>query len=306
MGEKRTILITGCSDGTLGSALALALHRLGWRVFASARNPSKLSATAAAGIEGVQLDVCSEASIAACVERVKQLTGGGPLDGLVNNAGAAYSMPVVHLETDKLAALFELNVYSLPRVTRAFLPLLLKSPRGALVANNISGASLLNCASPWYYVKLQGAYAASKAAALSLTNNLRIELAPFGVRVVALITGAVESQFWANTPRYELPRDSIYAVAREAIEAPMNGQRAEMKPGDAATWARQVAADLSRGKPPHLVFRGSQSGTARLVSLLPLGVTDGILGRMAGVDVLESRIRDQGVLEKLREGGVSG
>ena len=90
----RTILITGCSDGGLGAALAIAFHKRGNRVFATARNTAKMASLKAAGIDTLALDVLSDDSIKACVEQVSSLTGGS-LDMLVNNAGAGYSMPLV-------------------------------------------------------------------------------------------------------------------------------------------------------------------------------------------------------------------
>lgn len=295
MAGKRTILVTGCSDGSLGSALALALHQVGWRVFASARNLSKLSAVTAAGIECVQMDVGSDESVSAAVEQVKQLTGGS-LDGLINNAGGGYSTPVIHIDIDRIHELFELNVFSIIRATRAFLPLLLKSDRGAMVVNNTSGSGLLGAGMPF-----QGAYNASKAAASSITEALRTELAPFGIRVINLVTGAVKSTFFKNTPDCELPAGSIYNLAKEAIEGPMSGIQPDMKHIDSATWAKQVAGDISQRNPPHLVFRGSLAGTARLVTLLPTGTMDGTFKKMAGITVLERKIREQGGLEKLQQ-----
>lgn len=93
--NRRTVLITGCSDGSLGSALALEFHKHpSIRVFATARNPAKLTRLAAAGIETLSLDVLDSVSIAACVVEVSKLTNGR-LDILVNNAGAGYSMPLM-------------------------------------------------------------------------------------------------------------------------------------------------------------------------------------------------------------------
>jgi 1-acylglycerone phosphate reductase len=83
--SRRPVLITGCSDGGLG-ALALAFHKAGYRVLASARNPSKMASLKAAGIETLALDVLSEESVQACVAEVTNLTGGA-LYALVNNAG---------------------------------------------------------------------------------------------------------------------------------------------------------------------------------------------------------------------------
>lgn len=79
--------------------------------------------------------------------------------------------------------------------------------------------AFLGCGFPF-----QGAYAASKAAATSLTESLRVEIAPFGIRVVNLITGAIKSTFFTNTNSVfnpELPADSIYNVPKETIEGHM-------------------------------------------------------------------------------------
>ncbi len=90
----RTILITGCSDGGLGAALAIQFHQHGDRVLATARNPAKMATLKKLGIETLTLDVLSDDSIRACVKEVSALTGGS-LDVLINNAGAGYSMPIV-------------------------------------------------------------------------------------------------------------------------------------------------------------------------------------------------------------------
>ena len=85
--ERKTVLITGCSDGGLGAALATAYHKAGYRVFATARTPSKMVTLKASGIETLSLDVLSESSLSACVSEVQKLTGGS-LNVLLNNAGA--------------------------------------------------------------------------------------------------------------------------------------------------------------------------------------------------------------------------
>lgn len=298
MTDKRTILVTGCSDHGLGAALALALNQLEWRVFASARDLSKLTTVKAAGIECVQLDVGSEESISAAVAQVKQLTGGS-LDGLVNNAGGGYSAPMIHMDTDKAHDLFELNVFSIIKVTRGFLPLLLQSDRNAIIVNNTSGSGLLGIGTPF-----QGIYAASKAAAASVTESLRVELAPFGLRVINLVTGGVKTPFYANSVQLQLPADSIYNIAKEEIEATMAGNMNGSNKDDmvdSATWAKQAAGDISRRKPPHLVFRGSGAGGARIASILPTGTMDGFFKKMGGVDVLERKIREKGGPAKLRK-----
>lgn len=73
MTTKKTVLITGCSAGGMGAALAQAFHKSGLHVIATARNPTKMAELAALGIETLTLDVLDEASIAAAVSKVPKL-----------------------------------------------------------------------------------------------------------------------------------------------------------------------------------------------------------------------------------------
>jgi 1-acylglycerone phosphate reductase len=82
----KTVLITGCSAGGIGDALAKAFHKKGLRVFATARNLAKVEQLKALGLEVIQLDVVDDESIRQAVEKVKAATGG-TLDFLVNNSG---------------------------------------------------------------------------------------------------------------------------------------------------------------------------------------------------------------------------
>ncbi|XXH04741.1 hypothetical protein Hte_011163 [Hypoxylon texense] len=290
MASKRTILITGCSDHGLGAALALAFHKAGWRVFASARNMAKLKQVETAGIETVQLDVSSEESIASAVSAVKKLTGGS-LDALVNNAGAAYNMPLMDVGIEKVRSLFELNTFALLTTTRAFLPLLLRSAHGAMVINNTSISSLN--AAPF-----TGVYGASKAAATSLTEVLRLELGPFGIRVINLMTGAVKSSIWDNAPAITLPPTSLYNIAKEAIERFMGGT--DLDDGtDPNTWAERVVHDLERRNPPHWISRGRFASQVRMIAWLPVGFLDSMMKSMSGVAVLEQKIKEQGGISKI-------
>lgn len=159
----RTVLITGCSDGGLGASLALAFHAAGLKVYATARNPSKLDQVSSAGIETLTLDVLSSESIKNAVTKLPNL------DILVNNAGAEYLMPVADVDIADAKRLFDLNVWSYIEVTQAFLPLLLKSLHGGLIVNQSSVGSVA-------VLPFQGVYTASKAAIAMLSDTLRLEL----------------------------------------------------------------------------------------------------------------------------------
>ncbi|KAK8876961.1 NAD(P)-binding protein [Apiospora arundinis] len=318
---KPTVLITGCSDGGLGSALALAFHDAGFHVYATARDGAKMSdlyAYAAAAhrsgaLETLPLDVQSAASIAACVARVPRL------DVLVNNAGAMMTMPVADVAIAQAKAIFDVNVWGVLAVTQAFLPLLLESARrrrrgergagvGGIVAVNTSVASTVPV--PFY-----GVYGASKAAMAMLCDTMRLELEAFGVHVVELKTGAVgPTRLIANntsllqsqsqpqslaspnttTAAPILPEKSIYAPAREVVEGIMRRgyDGAWMPP---AEWARQVVQDLSggggKGKAPARIWRGKSALLGWLVQFLPSALVAGSVKRETKYTQVEEILR---------------
>ncbi|KAK4445267.1 hypothetical protein QBC34DRAFT_413530 [Podospora aff. communis PSN243] len=287
---KRTILITGCSDGGLGAGLALAFHKAGWRVIASARNLAKLKEVTDAGIETIQLDTVSDDSIAAAVAAVSSLTGGS-LDALLNNAGSGYSMPVLDVDIEKGKKLFDLNVWSVITVTRAFLPLLFKSthPYGGLIVNNTSLSSIPGAGLPF-----QVTYSASKAAATQFTEGLRLELEPFGIKVVNLVTGSVKSPFYGNAGFEKLPPNSLYGLAKDVIEAKMNGENHAKDAEDRDVWAVGVVASLGKKNPSHWIYSGRFSTLVKYGQHLPIGTFDSMSKSMVGLDVFEKKLKEQG------------
>lgn len=90
MASRKTALVTGTSQGGIGDALAQELHSKGFRVFAAARDLTKVQHLADMGLDVVLLDVVDSASIDAAVAEVKKATGGR-LDMLINNSGISES-----------------------------------------------------------------------------------------------------------------------------------------------------------------------------------------------------------------------
>ena len=296
--ERRTVLITGCSDGGLGSALALEFHKdPSVRVIATARNPAKLTRLASLGIETLTLDVLEPASISACVAAVSKLTSGR-LDMLINNAGAGYSMPLMDISIPTAQSLFNLNVWSYISVSQAFLPLLLLSAsttthQQPTIVNHTSVVSLVPSAHA-------GVYHASKAASAMLTDTLRLELKPFGIRVVEIKTGGVRSNFFSNLQADAdaaptLPAGSIYAPAKKEIETCMRGEGMAGMVVEAEVWARKVVGQLVVRRPRAVVYAGWGSWITWLLTVLPLPHTalDGQWMKMGKLDVLERRLRTQ-------------
>jgi NAD(P)-dependent dehydrogenase (short-subunit alcohol dehydrogenase family) len=188
------ILVTGAASG-IGRDAALRLARAGHLVLAGGRRPGALAelageAAAAGGrLEPLALDVADGASVAAARAEVERLTGGRGLDVLVNSAGYALPGPLEALAEADLRALFDVNVFGMLAVTRAFLPGMRERGAGRVV--NV-GSVMGRVTMP-----LLGAYNASKHAVAALTDALRMELAPFGVRVVLVEPGAVRTGFAA-------------------------------------------------------------------------------------------------------------
>lgn len=133
--SRRTVLITGCSDGGLGAALALSFHRTGLHVYATARDTSKMTNIKKAGIETLDLDVLSQTSINTCVSKLPHL------DILVNNAGGGLNMSISDLHISQARKMFDLNVWAPIAVTQAFLPMLLKS-KGMVVNNTLVSSTM--------------------------------------------------------------------------------------------------------------------------------------------------------------------
>ena len=175
---KIFVLITGVSPGGLGDALTTELlKRPHIHVLASGLKTTYLAHLPSHDrISSLQLDVTSPSSISAAVATVAGITGG-QLHYLINNAGYGYMMPLLDAEAQAVKQNFEVNVFGLLAVTQAFLPLLRES-KGTVV-NQCSIASLPGGRQPYI-----GIYCATKAALASLNDTIRVEFAPFGVKVI--------------------------------------------------------------------------------------------------------------------------
>jgi 1-acylglycerone phosphate reductase len=290
---SKTVLITGCSDGGLGAALATEYHKAGYRVFATARTPSKMAALKASGIETLTLDVLSESSLSACVSEVQKLTGG-TLNVLLNNAGAGYNMPISDMSITEAKRLFDLNVWSYIATIQAFLPLLLKARDGAMVVNQTSVASVIG-------LPFQSTYNASKAALAMFSECFRIEMQPFNIKVVDLRTGGVKSRFFENVKAAgytALPKDSIYAAAREQIEKVFRGESLESEFVDQETWARQVVKDLTKSKPPYQIWRGGSALLCWVATFLPVGSMDWKVRQLFGMGIVIEQVKKERSLSK--------
>ncbi|KAI4600202.1 hypothetical protein KJ359_001306 [Pestalotiopsis sp. 9143b] len=273
--NQRIVLITGCTDGSAGSALARQFQRRGCRVFAAARSLDKMQSLADLdGVDRLAMDVTSAAQIAAAVDAVRAATGaGGRLDVLVNNAAAFNLMPLADQNLDDARAMFDVNVFGPLAVVQAFLPLLLaaassSSPGTRPVVANIGSVSA--AAEPVF----QGAYAASKAALSAMSGVMRKELAPLNIRVATVVSGAVATGFKAGNAPWKVPVEtSLYAALAGAVESKESaGPAGAMSPDD---YAARVVGDLLGANPGPAIYRGRFTTLVWLMGWLGwYGMTD--------------------------------
>jgi len=280
----KIVLITGCSKGSLGDALARAFHAAGHHVIATARNESKMAHLKEAGIETMRLDVCDQDSINAALNQVTKRTGGR-LDILLNNAGGMYKSPISDMSIADAKALFDLNVWSFIAMTQTFLPLVVKS-KGTIV-NHTSISSLVP-------VPFESAYPASKAAMASFTDSLRFEVAPLGVKVVELKTGNVLSNIYTAAP-VRLPETSIYGPARGRIEEVLNESPTIKQCIDADVWAAQVVKNVTKENPVRRFWMGGNAFLVWFVRrFLPMDAMDFMIRGMFNIpDVVKLLARSK-------------
>jgi NAD(P)-dependent dehydrogenase (short-subunit alcohol dehydrogenase family) len=277
--KSLVVLITGCSTG-IGRALAAAFARAGHQVIATARRPETLADLDPAPLAALPLDVTSAASIAAAVEAAA--ARAGRIDVLVNNAGFGLMGPALELPPDELRRQLETNVVGPLAVAQAVAPLMIAQGGGVIVnVGSVSGVLTTPFA---------GAYCASKAALHSLTDALRMELAPFGVEVMCLQPGGVASHFGDTAAQIVgkiLPPNSRYASIARFIEGrAREGQRGAMA---ADEFAGHVVEAATRPRPPAIFRLAANSIRLPLYRwLLPVGLTDRILTKRFGLDRLRA------------------
>lgn len=159
-----------------------------------------------------------------------------------------YSIPLLDSTAEAARKLFDLNVFALIAVTQAFAPLLIASKGTVINIGSIAGIAPM----PW-----EGYYHATKAAVGILSDTLRMEMSPFDVKVINVVTGGVKTKFFANIPNQKLPPNSLYAAAREDIEPIMNGAIIADSGWDADTYAKDVVSNALKSSPKLHVWKGS-------------------------------------------------
>lgn len=233
----RSVLVTGASTG-IGRACATRLDGAGWRVFAGVRREEDAESLRRVGSERltpVMLDITDAAQIADAAELISEATGRAGLDGLVNNAGIGLIGPLETIPLEDFRRQIEVNLTGPVAVTQAMLPMIRRA-RGRIVFVSSAGGRMA--------LPFGGPYHAAKFGLEAVADSLRQELRPWGIEVVVIEPGSIDTPIWERAVR----SSEEMAARAPAEQEELYGRRlAGLREG-----ARRTAA---RGIPPDRVAR---------------------------------------------------
>jgi NAD(P)-dependent dehydrogenase (short-subunit alcohol dehydrogenase family) len=276
----RVIFVTGCSSG-IGRATVLEAARRGHRVFATARNRNdlvdlELRKDPSRSLTTLALDVTDPASVRAAVGDA--LAREGRIDALVNNAGYAQYGAVEEVSPEEWRAVFDVNFFGMLDVTRAVLPAMREAGGGTIVLmSSLGGRVSVPFASP---------YCASKHAVEAVADALRIETAPFGIRVVTIEPGPIDTRF-AERARSIVgpliarpgPYRAFYANAEKAMDGDF--RRGHLPPERVA----RVVVDAIEARKPKVRYKVTWLAHALIAAkrALPDRWLDALMRKSLGV-----------------------
>jgi NAD(P)-dependent dehydrogenase (short-subunit alcohol dehydrogenase family) len=246
--EPPVWFITGCSSG-FGLEIAKQAIERGYRTVMTARDPSKLEGFGATdNVLVLKVDVTQPDQIAAAVKAAEARFG--VIDVLVNNAGIGYFAAIEEGEAAEVRKMFDVNVFGLTGMIQAVLPGMRKRHGGCIV--NLSSLAGL------HGMPALGQYNATKFAVEGLSDALRQEIGPLGIRVMVVEPSGFRTD-WAGRSAHESVHqiDDYVATAghvRAAIRASSGKQ-----PGDPVRAAAAILAAVSSGSPPHHLLLGADA-----------------------------------------------
>jgi NAD(P)-dependent dehydrogenase (short-subunit alcohol dehydrogenase family) len=226
---QQIAVITGASTG-IGAATARELARHGFHVLAGVRRDQDADAIRGPGIEPLIIDITNSDHIRALATRVHGDPQGRAVRALVNNAGIGVNVPVEAFAIDQWRRLFEVNFFGHVAVTQALLPALIRSKGRVVNISSVGGRIAM---------ATYGPYAATKFALEAVSDSLRRELAPSGVRVVVVEPGAV---------RTEMPGRAM-ATAHD-LASTMTPEQSQRYGGLVHAITAQTASHTDSGLPP--------------------------------------------------------
>ena len=213
-------LVTGANRGIGQAYVKALLERGAAKVYAGMRDTKGYES--AANVEAIQIDITNEADISAAAKNCSDVSL------LINNGGVNHNTSLIaHSDIENARAEIETNYFGSLNMCRAFAPVL-KANGGGAIINMLSILARVN-------LPLMGSLCASKAAALSMTQGVRAELAGQKTTVIAVMPGAVDTRMSENFPPPKANPKDVAAEVLDGIEAGVE----EIYPGDMAKGVSQ-------------------------------------------------------------------
>lgn len=182
--KKKVVIITGASSG-IGRKTALFLAKHNYIVYGGARRVEKLKELEQDGVKTMPLDVTDDASVGNFIGKV--LGNEGRIDVLINNAGYGEYGAVEDVTIENAKKQMEVNLFGLARMTKAVLPVMRQQKSGKIVNISSIGGKMTTPMGGWYH--------ASKFAVEALSDSLRMEVKQFGIDIVIVEPGGIESEW---------------------------------------------------------------------------------------------------------------
>lgn len=258
----RIVIVTGASAG-IGNATAKYFAEKGDKVYSFARRKAN-------GFESVEVDVTDSEAVKKAVDFV--IEKEGRIDVLVNNAGFGISGSIEDTSEENMKRLFDVNFFGATFVTQAVIPQMRKQGDGTII-NVSSVAAPLS-------IPFQGFYSASKAALSSLTEALRIEVAPFGIKVTSVLPGDVKTDFTAVRKKNESDNPVYGERIRRSVAQMEHDEQNGMSP---VVIAKAVYSLSKKKNPPvYKVGGGKYALFVTLAKLLPKRFVGFVLSKLYG------------------------
>ena len=263
------VVVTGASTG-IGRATALRLDAEGYSVFAGVRKEADARDLAQAGsdrLTPVTLDVTETDQIESTREQVAEAVGDRGVVGLVNNAGVGGGGPIEFMPLDELRTTLEVNLIGQVAVTQAFIPLIRRGKGTIVFIASIGG----RVASPF-----MSPYNTSKFAIEALGESLRHELRPWGIEVVVVEPGSIDTEIWSKGNEQirerlgEMPEDArrLYGPQMTRFGEVINETASRGIPPEKV--AEVIHSAIASEKPKHRYLVGTDAKIgARLKGTLP-------------------------------------
>jgi NAD(P)-dependent dehydrogenase (short-subunit alcohol dehydrogenase family) len=238
--EKKVALVTGASSGN-GKEIARQLLADGYVVYAVARRVDRMADLEESGAIPLRMDVTREQDVDQAIATIEEAHGG--VDVLVNNAGFATYGAMEDTSLEDARYQFEVNLFGVARVTKRVLPRMRERRTGHIVNISSMGGKIYMPLGTWYH--------ASKHAIEGWSDCLRLELAPFGIDVIIIEPGLIDTEFGTVylDPMLRRSGHTAYASLTESFASATRESYGQGRASPAWVVARTVSRALKSRRP---------------------------------------------------------